>query len=151
MRKTEIVTALVLMAFGLGMIFFIIPAQTDPGEEYGLAPSFFPNFSMTLIILFALALLVKNLKKPRKQPARADAPAPIQPGEWIHLGWVVAFLLLGLVSIGLFGYSVGGIVIITAFMLYMRERRILRIAVVAIPVPLLIYHGVWKILSIPLP
>ena len=48
MKKADIVTALFLLVTGLVMIFIIIPAQTYPGEEYGVPPATVPTAAMVV-------------------------------------------------------------------------------------------------------
>lgn len=147
MRKADIIAAVFLIIFGLLMIFIIIPAQTEPGEEYGVPPSTVPLAATGLVTAMACILLVKRLR----ERTADDQPNPIGRGQWLHILGFTALLLAGLGLIKLLHFIPGGIVFIAALMLITGQRRPLIIGLVSATTPCLVYSALWYGLRIPLP
>ena len=147
MRKADITAACVLIVFGLAMLFVIIPAQTESGEEYGVPPSTMPLAATGLVTAMAVLLLIQRLRKPRE----GGEPNPIRAKQWLHIGGFTLFLALGLALIKYLHFIPGGIVFIAALMLITGQRKPLTIALVSGLTPCLVYSALWYGLRIPLP
>jgi hypothetical protein len=76
MKKADIVAAIFLLVTGLMMIFIIIPAQTYPGEEYGVPPATVPTAAMAVVTVMASILLTQHLLARKKN--ETDTPSPMK-------------------------------------------------------------------------
>ena len=149
MIKADIIAAIVLMMVGLVMIFIIIPAQTSPGEKYGVPPATVPTAAMVVVTLMSGILLIQCLIQSRR---RLDSrPSPMALRQWLHIGGYTALLFVGLAVIRYLHFIPGGILFLAALMIITGMRRPLTIVLVAVPVPILIYAGLWYGLRMPLP
>jgi len=148
MKKADIVTALFLLVTGLVMIFVIIPAQTYPGEEYGVPPATVPTAAMAVVTVMAGILLVQGL---RGRKNGKDTPSPLKPEQWLHIAGFTALLFAGLAAIKFLHFIPGGILILAVFMFITGQRKPLIIILVSVPVPFLVYAALWYGLRIPLP
>ncbi len=149
MKKTDIVTALFLLATGLVTIFVIIPAQTYPGEEYGVPPATVPTAAMGLVTVMAGMLLIQRLLERRK--SEKDTPSPLQRLQWLHIAGFTALLSAGLAAIKYLHFIPGGILILAVLMIVSGQRKVLTIILIAVPIPFLVYAALWYGLRIPLP
>jgi hypothetical protein len=144
-RKSDIIAAAVLFFTGILAVFVIIPQQTMPGERYGLPPAFFPTLSMTFITVLSAMLLLKSIFKSKKE---ADHTASMTHRNWLYICVLTILLFICLAVIKYFGFIPGGILTIASFMIYMGERKILAIVLVAVLAPTLIYVILWKFLQV---
>ena len=149
MKKADIVTALFLLVTGLVMIFVIIPAQTYPGEEYGVPPATVPTAAMAVVTVMAGILLVQRLLERRKN--EKDTPSPMKRLQWLHIAGFTALLFAGLAAIKFLHFIPGGILILAVLMIITGQRKALTIILVSVPIPFLIYAALWYGLRIPLP
>jgi len=149
MKKADIVTALFLLVTGLVMIFVIIPAQTYPGEEYGVPPATVPTAAMAVVTVMAGILLVQRLLERRKN--EKDTPSPMKRLQWLHIAGFTILLFAGLAAIKFLHFIPGGILILAVLMIITGQRKALTIILVSVPIPFLIYAALWYGLRIPLP
>ena len=149
MKRADLITALFLMMTGLVMIFVIIPAQTYPGEEYGVPPATVPTAAMAIVTVMAGILLVQRLVERRKN--EKDTPSPMKWLQWLHIAGFAALLFAGLAAIKFLHFIPGGILILAVLMIIAGQRKVLTIILVSVPIPFLIYAALWYGLRIPLP
>ena len=149
MKKADIVTAFFLLVTGLVMIFVIIPAQTYPGEEYGVPPATVPTAAMAVVTVMACILLVQRLLGRRKN--EKDTPSPMRRLQWLHIAGFTALLFVGLAAIKFLHFIPGGILILAVLMIITGQRKPLTIILVSVPIPFLVYTALWYGLRIPLP
>jgi hypothetical protein len=149
MKKADIVVALFLLVTGLIMIFVIIPAQTYPGEEYGVPPATVPTAAMAVVTLMAGILLVQRLLDRRKN--EKDTPSPLKRLQWLHIAGFTILLFFGLAAIKFLHFIPGGILILAVLMIISGQKKPLTIILVSVPIPFLVYAALWYGLRIPLP
>ena len=149
MKKADIVTSLFLIVTGLVMIFVIIPAQTYPGEEYGVPPATVPTAAMSVVTVMAGILLAQRVIGRRK--IAKDTPSPLKRSEWMHIAGFTALLFAGLAAIKFLHFIPGGILILAVLMIITGQRKPLTIILVSVPIPFLVYAALWYGLRIPLP
>jgi putative tricarboxylic transport membrane protein len=147
MRKADITAACALIIFGLTMLFVIIPAQTDQGEEYGVPPSTLPMAAVGLVTAMAVLLLIQRLRSKEGK----DEPNPIGAKQWVHIGTYALVFSAGLALIKFLHFIPGGIVFIAGLMLITGQRKPLIIILVSGITPVLVYSALWYGLRIPLP
>lgn len=146
MRKAEIITSALLLLLSLAMIFFIVPAQTEPGEEFGVPPSTMPTAAMVVLGGLSLIHLIAKLRQ-----ADDGTPNPIPAASWKHIGLFTGLLFAGLAAIKYLSFIPGGILIIASMMLITGQRKPLIVGLTSIIAPCLIYVALWHGLRIPLP
>lgn len=149
MRKADIIAAIFLITVGLVMIFIIIPAQTSPGERYGVPPATVPTAAMAVVILMSIILIIQRLVESRRNQDTRPSPMPLR--QWLHIGGYTALLSIGLAVIKFLHFVPGGIILLAVLMIISGQRRPVIIVLVAVPVPILIYIGLWYGLRMPLP
>lgn len=147
MRRTDIVTAAVLVAFGFVAILYLIPAYVAPSPWRGdLSPAFMPYVAATLGTAAMLALLGDGLARPRG----AEAPAPLTRRSFAFVG--AAILVLGITYLLLehAGYLAGAAFIVAGFMTMARAGvRATLLATLGFPVALWLVFD--RLLGFPLP
>lgn len=84
MRRANIVSGFVLAAFGLIMIFAVIPWQIEPGPKGMMSPSLVPMMMMGLVTALSVLLVIVNLRAQARTPDAASTP-PISPADLIAL------------------------------------------------------------------
>jgi hypothetical protein len=149
MKKADIVASIFLLVTGLVMIFIIIPAQTYPGEEYGVPPATVPTAAMAVVTVMAGILLIQRLLARKK--SETDTSSPIKRFQWLHVAGFTALLFAGLAAIKFLHFIPGGILILAGLMIVCGQRKPLTIIFVSVPVPCLVYAALWYGLRIPLP
>lgn len=138
MRKVDIYSGVVLVLFGLAMLFFVIPQQIDQAPDGFISPRLVPNMMMIFIVFLAGLLIINTIRSKTKLLAE-DAVPPISKAE------LLAFLKLGSVfAVALIFYLwvsplAAGIAIIVGSLVALGERR----PVIIILMPTLILTGVW--------
>jgi hypothetical protein len=146
-RKADIWIAGFLMVFGMVMIFVIIPAQTSPGERYGVPPATVPMVAMVVVTVMAGLLLIRRLVDRRA----ADGPAPMRGSHWVYALGFAALLFAGLGAMKYLHFVPGGIVFMAALMLTAGHRKPVAIILVSLLVPCAIYAALWHGMRLPLP
>ena len=147
MRQADIWIAVFLMVLGVIMIFVVIPAQTFPGERYGVPPATVPTVAMAVVTVMAGFLLIQRLLVRRSD----DAPSPMARSHWMQLTGFTALLFAGLGAMKYLHFVPGGILLMAALMLAAGNRKPLTILGVSILTPLLIYAALWHGMRLPLP
>ncbi|MBL1419709.1 MAG: tripartite tricarboxylate transporter TctB family protein [Alphaproteobacteria bacterium] len=138
MRRADIISGMVLIVFGLVMLFIVIPTQIDTAPDGFVSPSLVPNMMMILITFLAGLLIITTIRNKAKE-TQEDAAPPISKAE------LVAFLKLGSVfAIALMLYLwvaplAAGIAIIVGSLVALGERR----PFIIIVMPTLILFGIW--------
>ena len=149
MRKADIFSAIFLLVVGLVMIFIIIPAQTYPGERYGVPPATVPKAAMTVVVVMAAILLIQRLIEARRGEESRPAPMPLK--SWLHIGGYTVLLFAGLAAMKYLHFIPGGILFLAVLMRLNGQRKPWIIATVAVPFPFLVYAALWYGLRMPLP
>lgn len=137
-----------MLALSLCMIFVVIPAETQEGVWFGLSPYFFPTLLMSGIALASALLIVQSARRPADG---SEPPLSLSLRQLAMFALAAAIIVAGAVAIDLFGLWTGGPLLIAALMLFMGERRPLRIVATAV-IPVAVVHlVVFYVLRSPLP
>ena len=158
MIKTDVVASAFLFIAGLLAIFFVIPAESTEGEQYGLPPAMFPTVGAVAWTVMAGFMLVSSLRRVRTESEQA---APMQRREWVNLV-IVAAILIGALGVmyyagGLLDFMIGtgflisGALTVAVLMLYMGGRNLAVIVATSVVAPGVIYLAFWQLFRIPLP
>ena len=149
MREADTLTSIILIVIGLVMIFVVIPWQTSPGEEFGVPPATVPTAAMSIVTVMAIILLIQSLRGAKQ--SRADRPSPMRKQDWLHIAGYTAYLFAGLAAFKWLHFIPGGIILLAVLMFLTGQRKPLLIVLVAVPVPFIVYAGLWYGLRMPLP
>ena len=152
--------ALVLLIGAVLLLWFVIPAQTIPGDEGELAQSFMPSLAAVTILAAAALILVRaaaGAVRKRQSGAAPNPPAesgtaPAMPEEaaigrpfWMVLGGTVLGFSIILALLELFGFLAGSAAGILIFGLAFRRRSLVTFVVLAVLLPAASYvlalHG----------
>lgn len=150
MRRADIISAALLVAFGLLVIFVVIPIWVPGHQEgnYGLRAQDTPYLTMTVATALALFLLVRRLFF---DAGKEDEDNPIRKESWGFLAVTAAILVATLFLMEFVGVLAGGPFIVAVLMFMMGERRPLAIGLTAVAAPLAVWAFFWKLLEFPLP
>ena len=149
MRRSDIVSGVLLVLFGLVMIFFVVPIEIDSTGDYGLDPKFFPVMLLWLVIVMALLLVGSRLPVPADPP---DAEVPLDAQNWMFIVGASLYLLAGFVAITALGFIPATIVMIAVLMYIMGVRRQwIRLISVSVAAPVLIYEALQRLFTVQLP
>ena len=149
MEKADLAGGVAIALFGILMIFVVIPLDTEEGMYYGLPPTFFPTLLCIGVTGCAVALAGRAWL--RLRAGGAQRPMPIRPRDLLMFAISSGLVIAGAVIIDFAGIIVGGPLLIAAFMLFLGERNLLRIALTAtLPVGA-VYLLARHVLHAPLP
>lgn len=147
MRTANLVTGLVAILFGLVMYRYIIPNQVMDLGGFGMAPQTFPRVAAGVMAFFGGVLVVQQFS-----PGSRDAtPSPMALPQWYFLLLITAMLLVAVLMLTYLGFVWSAPLMIAAFMLFAGCRAWVKIVLVAVSLPALLYVVFWLLLEIPLP
>lgn len=147
MRLTDLLSGIALLAFSLAMIFVIIPAETQEGAWHGLSPYFYPTVTMAGIAVASGCLAFQAWRRRGGE----EAELPLSLRQLAMFGLASAIILGGVIAIDYFGAWIGGPALIAGLMLFMGERRPIRIVATSV-LPVAVVHAlVLYVLGSPLP
>lgn len=144
MRRTNIISGVVLAVFGLVMLFAVIPWQIDPGPPGYMSPRLMPNLMMGFITVLSVLLVVTNM---RAAATASDAEPPISRAELVAFVWMAGLFA---VSIGLYLWVtplLSGIVLVVGALLMLGERRPWMIVALPTALLLLLWLLFYKVLG----
>ena len=147
MRLTDLVGGLALLAFSLAMIFVVIPAETEAGVWHGLSPYFYPVVTMAGIAVASGLLALQAWR--RRDPDEPEPPLSLRP--LAMFGLASAIVLAGVLAIDFFGAWIGGPALICGLMLFMGERRPVRLVATSMLPVAVVQALVLYVLRSPMP
>ena len=148
MRVVDLIAGTGLLVAVAVLAFVIIPAENSEGVWHGLSPYFYPSVMLTGIAVSSVGLVVQAALKKQLYD---DQPNPL---SWWQLGCFVllaAIILAAVLVVDWFGIWFGGPLLIAATMIYMGERRPVRIVGVGLVAVAVVHVIVTYGLRIPLP
>lgn len=149
MNKADLIGGVGITALGLLLIFVIIPQNTASGMYFGLPPTFFPIVMAAGLTASAVGLTVQAL---RRRARGADAgPGPLSLWNLLMFLLAAALAVAGVVAIDYVGILWAGPALIAAFMLFMGERNVIRLALTATLPVAAVYLMARYVLYAPLP
>jgi hypothetical protein len=145
-RRTEVVTAAILVVLGICAIGVLIPRYVDDAAAgVGLSPRFMPYVAAFMATAAALGLLVGALLR------RDDGLRSALDGASLRFfGASIAALGGAYVLMSLLGYLVGGAAFVAGTLLVARAKP-MTIAVAATVTPTLLWLTFARLLATPLP
>ncbi|MDR7033867.1 tripartite tricarboxylate transporter TctB family protein [Mesorhizobium sp. BE184] len=146
MRRTNIISGVVLAVFGLVMLFAVIPWQIDPGPPGYMSPRLMPNLMMSFITLLSVLLVVTNMRA-TPTASETDVEPPISRAELVAFVWMTALFA---VSIGLYLWVsplLSAVVLVVGALLMLGERRSWMIVALPTALLLLLWLLFYKVLG----
>lgn len=145
MRTANLISGVVLAAFGMLMILVIIPVQIEEGPPGMVSPRLVPQIMVWVITALSLLLVVTNLRHKGR-----DDPAPISRSELVALLKIGLAFALALSLFFVAGPLWAGIALVAGTLVLLGERRPL--VVIGITVGLLgaIWVLFYQILHTPI-
>jgi hypothetical protein len=145
MRRTEILTAALLVLAGVGAIGWLIPHYVaDTAASSALPPAFMPYVAAGLVTAAALGWLCSTLR----QGGHGDAPLTFRNLRFLLA--TLAVLSGACVLMSIAGYIVGGTALVAGMLLVARARPA-TILVTAISAPAALWALFVQLLATPLP
>lgn len=117
MLKADLIAGVLLMVFGLALLFWIIPMQTDHNTGAAVTPDLLPNVCALGITILAAILSLNSLRSITQEEE------PPKNSEWAAMGAVVVIIMAGAALFEYVHPAVAGFLVTIATMLYMDERR----------------------------
>jgi len=148
MRRTEIISAAVLVLFSSVVIVAVIPTYVaGGGQEIDLPPAFMPYIAAGTLLL--VMIIYGGLRLLRRYPDD-ELAGPIALGSWLYVAAVVATFVATFVVTSMFGYLAGAPLIVAGFMAIARAKPTVVLGT-AIAFPVAIWLFMEKLLGFPLP
>jgi hypothetical protein len=137
MRKAELIAGIIVLVFGLVLIFWIIPDQSERVSDVSIQPAVYPLIAAWAMVGFSAVLIAGRLTLLTSQGE--SRPGPFDAAAWLHLVFMLAILLAALLAFAYLGFIVGGIALVAALMLYMGARNPVVLVGIAVGIPLVIW------------
>ena len=136
MPKSDLISAIVLVVFGLLMLGAVIPSQTSNGGDASISPALLPQICATAITGLAAILAVRAWRKLTRGEAAGQSVAA---SEWL----VVAAVSLAVILFFWVNPALAAAVLIAGLMVFMGERRWWLI----IALPAVLITGTWALFT----
>ena len=145
-------SALFFLAFGVLLLLVVLPLgiQVGPVAPGQLGPAFVPRLLAIAITATALLLLLQGFRRGAPAAAATEAKeGPLRPALARLL--LALTLVLYVPAIALVGFVAASVPAVILTMLIFGERRPWIIALVALPVPLLMWLFATRVLNVTMP
>jgi putative tricarboxylic transport membrane protein len=129
-RMANLLSGIVLLVFGVALLFWVIPWQVEESFGGEVSPRLLPQICAIGIAVLSIVLIASNATRPSQDDSK-DADAPI---SWVESR--AMFVIAGLLGAGIWLFTLVGPVVASAVLIVgilfaMGERRV--IPFVAIP------------------
>ena len=147
MRRTDLVTAAVLLSLGLVAVLYVIPTYVAPSPWRGdLSPAFMPYVAALLGMAAMVALFFQRLARPHGD----EESAPLTRSSFLFVGAASLVLAATYLLLEHIGYLAGAAFIVAGFMTMARAGvRATLLATLAFPLTLWLVFD--RLLGFPLP
>ncbi len=127
MRRFEMWLGLSTVFVSLFALFWVIPRFIEPSDFSQVSPALLPRVATSLIgILGALMFLSRLISSEGN-----DIPMPFALKDLANLGLVVLIFVVGSQLILKAGFLIGGVALVAALMVYLKERNWITILLVS--------------------
>lgn len=156
MRKTHIVSSVLVIVLSLALLFWIIPEQTEPPmSKLDLPPSFIPSLAVTVCLILAVILgldaLLARKRTDDLHEEFGEEASGMGLAEFKNLGlWAVASVAAWYATVYI-GFEPAMIVFLAGWLLYAGLRNYWLTAVIAIATPIILSQFAWHVFTTQLP
>jgi hypothetical protein len=149
-RRSDLISGAVIFVAGLVMIYVIVPVQINSSGDYGLDPAFFPLMVLWLVVIMSVALVVSRMRQPPDPP---DSEPVLDRWNWLFIGGISIFLVVGFIAIDWLGFVFAGALMTAALMVIIEMRHLnwREIVGVSVITPFVIYYLLYHVFSVQLP
>ena len=112
-------------------LFWIIPAYTTADPFVALQPSLVPNVCATAIFVLVLVQAWNEMRSGRSQQPESGGAA-VNEHSWRSALGAMAITVAGVLAFHLAGLLATSLIVVPGLMLWLGERRYLRIAIVTL-------------------
>lgn len=159
--KLDIVLTVVLIAFSVALLGFLIPAQiNEPGyiKSKYLSPAFAPRLFSICLGGIALILLAQSVARLKKKPAKSEVESDEKTAPASNAGkgrslavflWISCCLFV--LTVEFFGILIPSVLFLGALMFYFGQKRWSLILSIMILVPLFLYLFLHNIANVQFP
>lgn len=119
MRTANLMSGVILFAFGAVVLFLVIPNQIEEGPDGMMSPRLVPQMMIGLIMGLSVLLALSNLSK---ESDAGEAP-PFTRSELVAFGAIMGLFALSLALYAALGALAGALSLIVGTLLVLGERR----------------------------
>lgn len=123
MAKRNFVSGLVMFAFGLIMLFYVIPYGIVVSGNYTISPALLPRICAIGITVLAAALVVQAWNQMRAEATETAEASSGRPMPWLPAIVVIAVISGAVLLFRHVNSGVAVVFLVASLMLYMGERR----------------------------
>lgn len=146
MRRANVISGIVLAAFGLVMIFAIIPWQIETAPPGFVSPRLVPYITMAVMVVLSVILIANNWRVPANENSE-DKASPISRSELIALTKIGAVFALAITLYLLVSPLAAGAALLVVSFLVLGERRPLPITAISASILLAIWFLFYQVLG----
>lgn len=147
MHVQQAVASVLLILFGLIMIFVIVPAQTAAPQPWGLSGRDLPILLSGIVVVFSVVELIFGLRKGLIK----DGEAPMTANLFAHMCKYVAVLVSMIYAWSVVGFFPSSIIALALLMLIGGQRNYKYIIPISLILPGILYITMRFLLRVQVP
>ena len=139
-NRREWIVALVVLAFGLLTVYYIIPTQvelTDDYELHSLSPAFFPSLAAWMVTFLAGILILKRFRRSPEEDEDKEPELSLRENLRVVAFFGLAFLFV--LSFKYLGFPLATGISLLIFFFLQGIRPILKLFTLSAGVTVLVY------------
>ncbi len=144
MKKCLLFIYLLTAAFGLSLLAWLIPANTEV-SGYGLSPALLPNIIAATMLVTSVILFCKTVR------GCTDAPSPVTSKQLLHLILFTCVFLGTFPLMGVIGFLPGGILSMALLQILCGQRDPVWLLSLSLALPGIFYLAIKTVIQVPLP
>ena len=142
-KKSEVITSIIFFAFGL-ILYTLASNLNVPGRGgWMLNAAVWPKWIGILIMIFSIIMGFQS----QRQEDDSEVNLLPEVKSWLMIGSFIIYII----SMPLFGYFIGSIILVTAISYIAGERSFKILIPFSIVVSFIGYFLFWQVLSVRLP
>lgn len=138
MLRSDLISGLVVMAFALLAIIWILPTWGGQSFGRGMPPQFMPSIGAWAMLICGGALVVQSAIKLRRDGSPPRKPGARREGLFFTI-WPILYVAASVFLVNRFGLIVSGPFIIAVLLFLIGERRPIVVIIASLAPPALIY------------
>ncbi len=139
--KADKILGVFFTVLGLVLLVFIIPWQIAYVEGGYPQPRFFPNIIAGLMVVLGICLFVTGLRKDKNTKLEDQETYTFVPRETRLVLLTLLIVVIYVAALNFISYIPATMIFLAVMMLLYGQRKPLRIILVAVILPIIIYLG----------